>query len=348
MCEIKYVPNGLWQLSKPVTYETRKSDTTRSGIAQNSSVRTKTPHFNTPPRREFLIHHLTTATMPRVKARAAKNEECEEKLLRALEERAQFGTSFEDLHHKYGIPKSTLSNRAEGRQSRQKADEVYQSLNPTIEDALKKWTLQMDSQGFPPRLDLFKAVAEKLFQQQLQDSSDSKPKNLGPTWLRGFLRRHPAISARFSTPMDCQRAFANHPGHIKDYFKKLQAVIAKYRIRDENMWNMDKKGFILGKANRAKVMARAGRLPPRTTHDGTQELITVIEACGAKQGMLPPPMVVFKGTAHYKGWYTEVMEETHAYFAYSPKGYTTDESGCKNLMPRPGRNLPPPPWSTTS
>ena len=247
-----------------VTYETRKSDTTRSGIAQNSSVHTQTPHFNTPPRREFLIHHLTTATMPRAKARAAKNEEREEKIRRALEERAQFGTSFEDLHHKYGIPKSTPSNRAEGRQCCQKAHEVYQSLNPVIEDALKKWTLQMDSQGFPPRLDLFKAIAEKLF-QQLQDSSDSEPKTLGPTWLRGFLRRHPAISARFSTPMDRQRAFANHPGPIKDYFKKLQAIIAKYRIRDENMWNMDEKGFILGKANRAKVMARAGRLPPRTT-----------------------------------------------------------------------------------
>ena len=63
--------------------------------------------------------------MPRVKARAANNEEREEKIRRALEERAQFGASFQDLHHKYGIPKSTLSNRAEGRQSRQKAHDVY-------------------------------------------------------------------------------------------------------------------------------------------------------------------------------------------------------------------------------
>ena len=109
--------------------------------------------------------------------------------------------------------------------------------------------------------------------------------------------------------MDHQRAFANHPGPIKDYFKKLQAVIAKYRIQDENMWNIDEKGFILSKVNRAKVMVRAGRQPTRTTHDGTRELITVIEACRAKQGMLPP-MVVFKGTAYYKGWYTEVTEET--------------------------------------
>ena len=168
--------------------------------------------------------------MPRVKARAAENEEREEKIRRALEERAQFGTSFEDLHHKYGIPKSTLSNRAKGRQSRQKVHEVYQALSPAIEDALKKWALQMDSQGFSPRLDIFKAIAEKLFQQKLQDSSDSEPKTLGPTWLRGFLKQHPAISAHFSTPMDCQRTFANHPGPIKDCFKKLQAVIAKYQI----------------------------------------------------------------------------------------------------------------------
>ena len=78
-------------------------------------------------------------------------------------------------------------------------------------------------------------------------------------------------------------------------------------------------------------MAHAGWQPPRTTHDGTRELITVIEACGAKQGMLSP-MVVFMGTAHYKGWYTEVTEETHAYFAYSPKGYTTDEIGLQWLQ----------------
>ena len=82
---------------------------------------------------------------------------------------------------------------------------------------------------------------------------------------------------------------------------------------------MDEKGFTLGTANRAKVIARAGRQSPKTTHDRTRELITVIEAYGAKRVMLPP-MVVFKGTAHYKGWYTEVTEEKHAYFAYSPKG----------------------------
>ena len=54
---------------------------------------------------------------------------------------------------------------------------------------------------------------------------------------------------------------------------------------------MDEKGFILGTADRAKVIACAGRRPLRTTHDGTRELLTVIEAYGAKWVMLPPNLL---------------------------------------------------------
>ena len=101
-------------------------------------------------------------------------------------------------------------------QSRQKAHKDYQALTPSTEDALEKWTLQMDSQGFPPRLDLFKATTEKLFQQQLRDELNATTKTLGQTWLRGLLNRYPAVSSRFSTPLDRQRAFANLTGPIKD------------------------------------------------------------------------------------------------------------------------------------
>ena len=183
--------------------------------------------------------------------------------------RAQFNTSFEDLHHKYGISKSTLCGRARDMQSRQKAHEDYQALPPAMEDVLKKWALRMDSQGFPPRLDIFKAVAKNLFQQQLDNSNDSELKTLGPTWLRSFLNRNPTISVCYSTPMYRQHVFANRSSPIKDYFKKLKAITPKYRILEENMWNMDEKGFTLGTANRSKVIARAGRQPPRTTLSGT-------------------------------------------------------------------------------
>ena len=117
--------------------------------------------------------------MPRVEAGAAKDEGCGGDVRRALKERAQSNTSLEYLHHKYGIPKSTLCERARGTQSPPKSAQRLQALTPATEDALEKWTLRMDSQGFPPRLDLFNATTEKLFQQQLCDKPNAIPKISG-------------------------------------------------------------------------------------------------------------------------------------------------------------------------
>ena len=64
------------------------SDMTRSRMPQFASVRTLTPLFNSLPLHEFLIYHPTTTAMPRVKARAAKDDERETKIRQALEERA--------------------------------------------------------------------------------------------------------------------------------------------------------------------------------------------------------------------------------------------------------------------
>ena len=85
-------------------------------------------------------------------------------------------------------------------------------------------------QGFPPRLDLFKATAEKMFHDINASEPNAIPGVLGRTWMRSFLNRHPDVSARYSIPMDRQSVYANLPGPIKDYFKKLKAVIARYRI----------------------------------------------------------------------------------------------------------------------
>ena len=43
-----------------------------------------------------------------------------------------------------------------------------------------------------------------------------------------------------------------------------------------------------------------------------------------------PPIAIYKGAAHYRGWCTELEEAeggADAKFAYSPKSYTTNELG---------------------
>ena len=51
-------------------------------------------------------------------------------------------------------------------------------------------------------------------------------------------------------------------------------------------------------------------------------MITVIETVSAG-GTLLPPMIIFKGKAHYKGWTALVEKGDEAFFTISDKGWTS-------------------------
>ena len=123
--------------------------------------------------------------------------------------------------------------------SRQNAHEKYQVLSRSMEGALLQRASELDAQGFPPRLDLFKATAAELAtSQQTAEApslSSSLPANIGPTWIRGFLGRHPEFRAEFAVLQDHQRLHASHPTPIRDYFNELGAVLRKYNFQPHNM-----------------------------------------------------------------------------------------------------------------
>ena len=106
--------------------------------------------------------------MHRVKVRQEKNDAVKENIRCALEKRDQEGTSFQDLAVEFRVPRSTLNDRARGGKSRQKAHEEEQALPPATEDALEKWAQKMHDHGFPPRLDIFKAMAQELAVQNVE------------------------------------------------------------------------------------------------------------------------------------------------------------------------------------
>ena len=69
------------------------------------------------------------------------------------------------LHCNLAFPKTALYNRFLRMPSRQKAHENHRVLTPGMEDALLQWAGELDARGFPPRLDLFKAMAAELASQ---------------------------------------------------------------------------------------------------------------------------------------------------------------------------------------
>ena len=118
---------------------------------------------------------------------------------------------------------------------------------------------------------------------------------------------------------------AGSPGPVVDCFDELKKVLKEYNFLPENIYNVDEKCFM---SNRTKVICRAGRRPPQVTQDGTRELISHRNSSAAQ--FVLPPMIIYKGAAHYRGWYTELEEaegDLDANFAYSPIGYITNELG---------------------
>jgi hypothetical protein len=71
---------------------------------------------------------------------------------------------------------------------------------------------------------------------------------------------------------------------------------------------MDEKGFMMGVANKYKVIYWQNRKNPHLIHDGSCEWVTVIERVSAA-GKVLPPMVINKGEAYYKGWYANLKSQ---------------------------------------
>jgi len=272
----------------------------------------------------------TKPTKPKKAKKERKIPVNEDDVRAALAQRERDGTSFRTLAILHKVPSSTLADRARGGLSRKESHIHQQRLTPAMEKSLQDWCKQLDDWGFPPRMDLLHAMAEALVQQRAEEEEDPELAGLGKHWVSNFLGRHPDLASKFGTQLDRQRAYASNLASLRDYFRKLARLIRKHNLRPEDIFNMDEKGFIIGRSARAKVICRAGRRPPRVTQDGTREMLTVIECCCAAQYMTPS-FVIYKGIAQYMGWHFETSDPD-AMFACSPNGWTDDELGLEWLF----------------
>ena len=230
--------------------------------------------------------------MPRVKKRNDTGREVRiSAAIKSLKEGKQ--ESIRAAAEAFDIPRSTLYYRYMGeRTSHQLAQVNNQLITEVEEKAIVAWCKEQDDRGFPPRLDMVKDMALYVYEKR----TGNKIIKVGKNWIMRFLDRHPDLATKFSTKLDRQRAHASCPRLLKDYFSKLASIIRQHNLKPFQIFNMDEKGFLMGIASRAKVLCHRGRKNPRVTHEGTREMVTVVETiCAA--GFALPPMVINKGSA---------------------------------------------------
>ena len=113
----------------------------------------------------------------------------------------------------YSIPYGIFPDRFRGVQPTGAAHEKEQLLTPEEEKSIVRFCETLDDLGHPWQGKMVKAFAMSFLPSY-------RRRQLGKHWMTHNFNRHPAITTKFSQRLDRQRANANHPAILKDFFHK--------------------------------------------------------------------------------------------------------------------------------
>ncbi|KAH9869850.1 hypothetical protein J1614_007175 [Plenodomus biglobosus] len=121
---------------------------------------------------------------------------------------------------------------------------------------------------------------------------------VGVKWATDFIKRRPELKVKFNRKYDYKRALCEDPEAIRGWFRLVENTKAKHGILDEDMYNFDETGFMMGQILTGAVVTAADRRGrPKTVQQGNREWTTVIQGISAG-GWTIPPFIIFQGKNH--------------------------------------------------
>ena len=228
--------------------------------------------------------------------RAVKAQQEGRALLAIQSLRRQQISSIRKASVTYHVPRTTLQDRLRGRVARKDSRANSHKLTSTEEQALVEWILDLDERGYPLRIQDLRDAAKLLLNQR--DPAGT----IGINWPTNFTNRRPELKSKFNRKYDYERALCEDPEKIHTWFRLVRNIREKYGILDEDIYNFDETGYMLGIASTCKVITSVDRAKPKQLQPGNREWVTAIECVNAS-GWFIPPIVIFKGKVHLSAWY---------------------------------------------
>ena len=220
----------------------------------------------------------------------------------------------------YNVPESTLRDRRAGKAARRDCQPNSKKLTQLEEEVIVSHILDLDLRGFAPTYAAVCDMANRLLAARGAGQ-------VGVHWPRNFVKRTDSLKTRFNRPYDRQRALCEDPVLIKSWFELVEQTKAKYGICNNDVYNFDEAGFMMGKITQQLVVTgseRRGR--PKAIQPGDREWVTVIAAINAA-GWSVPPFLIFAGKYHLSAWYEEAEIPRDWAIAVSDNGWTNNELG---------------------
>ena len=155
----------------------------------------------------------------------------------------------------FDVPETTLHHQLQGVASHSEKASNCQKLSNTEESTLLSWILDMDKHGLPLQLSTICHLAQ-LFDSTHHGPLSSQPVTIGENWVNCYIQCHPELKSKYTWKYDYQHAKCEYSQLIKNWFKRVKETTEKYRIVQEDIYNIDETGFQMGVTSTAKVVCR--------------------------------------------------------------------------------------------
>jgi hypothetical protein len=156
---------------------------------------------------------------------------------------------------------------------------------------------------------------------------DPPPLPVGQKWASRFIRSQSELQTKWNRKFHSQRARCEDPVTIATWFRLVAETREAYGILDEDTYNFDETGFMMGVAATSKVVTSSDTVGRAVVvQPGNREWVTSIECINAS-GWCLPPFVILSGKLHQAGWYQDLPRDW--IIALSDNGWTTDELGVE-------------------
>jgi DNA-binding transcriptional regulator YhcF (GntR family) len=201
---------------------------------RSSQVAVQATHENNIP----LATRYNSINMSQIEAAIAAIE--------SLEPGEQF--SYRRIAAEHHCNRTTLARRHQGlASSRSTMAENQQALHPQQEQELLRYIERLTQRGLSPTRAMISRFASDIAKQELS-----------VRWVDRFIARHDAdLISRWATGIDRARHQADSLSKYTLNLSLLYDKISKYDVEAGNMYNMDKKCFLLGILTRStRVFSR--------------------------------------------------------------------------------------------
>jgi hypothetical protein len=219
------------------------------------------------------------------------------------------------------IHRTTLARRAKGEiQPRKYYHPKWSLLSKEQEQLLVHHIDVLTKRGFPPNHHQIRCWVANI-----------TGKLPGKNWSYKFVRNHSdSITSKYLTGFDIQRRRADNYWVVNSYFQLVKEKVEQYKITPGNTYNMDEKGFLIGKVHKTKRVfshswKKQGKLQG-AAQDGNRTWITVLATICADGTSLAPGLIYPASTGNLQdSWLEDFNPEDLCYFASTPAGWTNNE-----------------------